>query len=419
VDYHYLSWAYAKPEEIGIHGAPWNERARERKDILLDDEMSSQGSCWFMTKRHFTECLGGLSEVGYETFVQEFQEIGLKTWLGGGAVKINKKTWYAHLHKGKQYGRGYFISKGTMLRGTLYSADFWMNNRWPERKHNLEWLIEKFWPVPTWPANRAEWRTSNGTDITEPAARIVVPAPPPPPAPSVIAATPPAPAPKPTAVRVEGQQSDTIEAIFRIFHLTPDPLKRMPIEIPNAGRDRLAVLFAELGFTKGAEIGVEQGAYSEVLCKANPGLKVLYCVDAWQHYAGYRDHVNQQKLDGFYIATKARLAPYPAVLMRAFSLDAIKVFEPNGLDFCYIDAAHDLVSVINDLAAWSKLVRPGGIIAGHDYCRTKNDFQLHVVDAVNAFTNAYRISPWFLLGTKEERPGEIRDKRRSFLWVKR
>jgi hypothetical protein len=202
----------------------------------------------------------------------------------------------------------------------------------------------------------------------------------------------------------------------------------MPIEIPNAGRDRLASLFAELGFTCGAEIGVEQGEYSEVLCRAIPDLKVLYCVDAWKHYAGYRDHVNQKKLNGFYEATKKRLAPWPAAkLVREFSLhaaDGIGMGYPPGqpfqesLDFVYIDAAHDLVSVVNDLAAWSKVVRPGGIIAGHDYCRTKNDFALHVMEATQAFTSAYRLRPWFVLGEKNAKPGDLRDKRRSFMWVK-
>lgn len=151
VDYHFLSWAWHKPNELGMHGTVWNERARTRQHILLDDEMSSQGSCWCMTKNHFTNFLGGLSEVGYGNFVQEFQEIGNKTWLGGGQVKINKKTWYAHLHKGKRYGRGYYISQRKMIEGTLYSADFWMNNRFPHRVHDIEWLIDKFWPVPTWP----------------------------------------------------------------------------------------------------------------------------------------------------------------------------------------------------------------------------------------------------------------------------
>ncbi len=156
VDAHYLSYPYLKPEEIGMHGVVWNERARSRKDVLIDDEMSSQGSCWFMSKRHFM-WMGGLSEEGYGRFVQEFQEIGNKTWLGGGRVIVNKKTWYAHLHKGKTYTRGYFLSKNEMIRGAVYSADYWFNDRWPERQRDIAWLIEKFNP-PTWPADWMEQR---------------------------------------------------------------------------------------------------------------------------------------------------------------------------------------------------------------------------------------------------------------------
>lgn len=152
VDYHFLGYPFdAAGNDTGLHGQVWTQRARERLDIPVDDEMSFQGSCWFMAKRHFTDFLGGMSEEGYGTFIQEPQEIGLKTWLGGGRVVVNKRTWYAHLHKGKTYGRGYFMDKGEMIRGTNYSTDYWLNDRWRGRKYNLAWLIEKFWPVPTWP----------------------------------------------------------------------------------------------------------------------------------------------------------------------------------------------------------------------------------------------------------------------------
>ena len=66
-------------------------------------------------------------------------------------------------------------------------------------------------------------------------------------------------------------------------------------------REKLADFFVEKGLKVGAEIGVEQGEYTEVLCKA--GLEV-HAIDAWKAYKGYRDHVNQRKLDGFLEKTK-------------------------------------------------------------------------------------------------------------------
>lgn len=189
------------------------------------------------------------------------------------------------------------------------------------------------------------------------------------------------------------------------------------MEIPDVGRDDLPGLFAELGFKVGAEIGVEQGLYSEVLCWGNPGLK-LYCVDAWQCYPGYRVHVSQDKLDGFYQATQERLAGYDVVLVRAFSVEAARGFERGSLDFVYLDSNHALPQVIADLAAWLPVVRVGGIIAGHDYRKSKNRADMHVVHAVQAWTEAYKVRPWFVLGRKDARPGEVRDKNRSWMWVK-
>ncbi len=162
-DYMYLCFPQkGKDHDDGMHGVEWYERQRERTNSKydIDDTMSMQGSCWFMTKSHFTNTLHELSETGYGQFAQESQEIGNKTWLGGGALKVNKKTWYAHLHKGKTYGRMYKFDNTQNIEGINWSAKHWMNNEEPGMLHKMEWLIEKFWPVPTWPENWHEiWQS--------------------------------------------------------------------------------------------------------------------------------------------------------------------------------------------------------------------------------------------------------------------
>jgi len=159
-DYHYLCYPDPlKGHDMGIHGVEWPERSRQRKDnpkYDIDETMSFQGSAWFMKKSWFIDFLGGMSEVGYGTFSQEPQEIGMKTWLGGGQVMVNKKTWYAHLHKGKQYGRMYHQDKTEVVEGHNYSAWYWSTNQWEDRIHDIDWFIDKFWPVPTWPDNYRE-----------------------------------------------------------------------------------------------------------------------------------------------------------------------------------------------------------------------------------------------------------------------
>lgn len=159
VDYHYLSCPMTNPDGFSMHGCYyWYERQNPRKQILIDETMSFQGSCWFMTATHFRDHLNGMSEEGYGTFSQEPQEIGNKTWLGpwNGRVMVNKKTWYAHLHKGSRYGRGYSIGKNEVIKGHDYSGYYWMGNKWEDRAHDFEWLVDRFWPVPTWPSNWKE-----------------------------------------------------------------------------------------------------------------------------------------------------------------------------------------------------------------------------------------------------------------------
>lgn len=48
------------------------------------------------------------------------------------------------------------------------------------------------------------------------------------------------------------------------------------------------------------------------------------------------------------------------------SVDASLLYEPNSLDFVFIDASHDALSVKADLASWMIRVKEDGVIAGDD-----------------------------------------------------
>lgn len=160
----------------------------------------------------------------------------------------------------------------------------------------------------------------------------------------------------------------------------------------NRTRTDLAELFHLLGFMHIAEIGVEQGEYSETICKNNLKAKV-YCIDPWKAYKGYRDHTRQEKLDRFYETAKERLKSYSCEIIRKFSLDAVEDFSDESLDAVYIDANHSYESVLEDIVCWYKKIKFGGIIAGHDYIKRKNQDQYYaVVDAVNDFVKQNDIS---------------------------
>lgn len=182
---------------------------------------------------------------------------------------------------------------------------------------------------------------------------------------------------------------------------------KMPIKL-DMSRDELASLFKDLGYKKGAEIGVERGIYSRTLLSLNPELK-LYCIDPLKVYKGYREHVSQEKMDNFYSEVQCRLQNYNYELIRKFSMDAVNDFRDEELDFVYIDGNHDFQNTTNDIAEWSKKVRFGGIIAGHDFNRNKKkDYICHVKDVVHGWTYAHGISPWFITS----------DKSPSYFWTK-
>ena len=154
VDYMYVCYPPRNPNKPAPDGFPWRARAEERQRILVDDDMVNQGSACFMTAGHYKR-MGFMDHIGYGGNFQEAQETCFKTWLSGGRVVVNKKTWYAHWRKKH---RGWDKDNEEVARGLAYSCDFWLNNRWEQRQYDFEWLIDKFAPVPTWPKDWSGWR---------------------------------------------------------------------------------------------------------------------------------------------------------------------------------------------------------------------------------------------------------------------
>ena len=167
-DYHYLSspiGGLLKRGDYTMHGVEWWERCKARvnkPEYDLDETMSGQGSCWFMSREHWDRLGGYHPEAGYGLFINELQEIGNETWCLGGALMTNKRCWYAHLHKGHQWGRMYHLDQTESRNGQLFCSDFWLHDRWkqPDKVRSFESMIDHFWPVPDWPDN---WKALNAS----------------------------------------------------------------------------------------------------------------------------------------------------------------------------------------------------------------------------------------------------------------
>ncbi len=164
-DYHHLAFP-SKGYSDWLIPVDWYHRTIERNkpEYEIDDTMTFQGSCWFANKKYFMKRVGFLNDRkrAYGSFGGEQLEIGTKYWLGGGEVKVIKKTWYAHLFKRpRHYQAGLFTRdykvNHNMDRRRTWSTKHWMNNEEPGMIHPFSWLIEKFWPVPGWPEDRKLW----------------------------------------------------------------------------------------------------------------------------------------------------------------------------------------------------------------------------------------------------------------------
>ena len=60
------------------------------------------------------------------------------------------------------------------------------------------------------------------------------------------------------------------------------------------------------------------------------------------------------------------------------------------MSFVYIDALHDYDSVKADIAAWWPQVKPGGVLAGHDF-HSGNPETAGVARAVREFAKAEKL----------------------------
>jgi len=199
-------------------------------------------------------------------------------------------------------------------------------------------------------------------------------------------------------------------------------IKGHRVKIPGTSRNDLPQFFVDMGYKIGAEIGIEKGVFTEKLCRA--GLKI-YAIDPWKTYSDYNNPRGQKRQDFKYEHTKRVLAPYDnCTIIKKISMEAVEDFKDESLDFVYIDGNHMFRYVAEDIFEWSKKIRKGGIVSGHDYIYANSSWSpCHVKYIVDAYVASFKINKWYLLdGFDVNHPvvvnGEHKDPTRSWFWFK-
>lgn len=195
-------------------------------------------------------------------------------------------------------------------------------------------------------------------------------------------------------------------------------LKGAPVRIENVSRDELPGFFVEMGFKRGAEIGVYKAEYLKKFCDA--GL-LMYGIDPWKAFYGQgRTQQVQQRQDFLYAHAQRTLGDYldkDCTLIRKDSMDAVNSFMDEALDFVYIDGDHDFPHVAEDIFAWAKKVKKGGIVAGHDYFSTNpkaNNVICQVQPVIDAYVKAMKIPNLWIYGDDSRHA----DKALSWMFIK-
>jgi hypothetical protein len=121
------------------------------------------------------------------------------------------------------------------------------------------------------------------------------------------------------------------------------------------------------------EVGVQHGNFAELMLNTWTNMQSYTAVDPWKEWPKhlYYDIANnhQATQDAIFASFLSRMKPFgkQVSVVRMESLDAASIFRDESVDVVYLDAMHHYRAVQQDMHAWWRKIRSGGLLAGHDY----------------------------------------------------
>jgi|SRR4051812_13197423 predicted O-methyltransferase YrrM len=130
--------------------------------------------------------------------------------------------------------------------------------------------------------------------------------------------------------------------------------------------------------SKVVEVGVWAGRSAIAMALAGRARKVtVYAIDPWQDYE--QEHVEPstelkgagvssfQELYELYLSNVKRLNADNIVTLRDSGVEAARKWQFGPVDVVFIDGNHDYEPVREDIQAWLKHLKPGGLLSGDDW----------------------------------------------------
>ena len=151
------------------------------------------------------------------------------------------------------------------------------------------------------------------------------------------------------------------------------------VEVYDHG-DKITNLILENGYEIIVELGVWKGQTTKRILKSPAAkyIKEYWAVDPYEPVG--RGHGKLSKIsasaeaieiwEGIYTYATRLMLYFPqlrVIRMTSEKLSELFYQVKRQVDLVYIDADHHYLPVLSDIKCWLPLVRPGGIIAGHDY----------------------------------------------------
>jgi predicted O-methyltransferase YrrM len=145
-------------------------------------------------------------------------------------------------------------------------------------------------------------------------------------------------------------------------------------------------------------IGIELGCYmgeSTAVLAGSGRFKELHCVDAW-----LPEHLSTIAKEGEYTQAENefdQVAEKYSVITKHKMLTTEFLLAAPMVDFVYIDASHYYEAVREDLRLSLNVLKPGGVLAGHDWGQHCPEVVQAIMDVVGYPDEVFEDFSWFMV----------------------